>query len=82
MNVENSRGLSMTSDSSRMLMIPSPSGVVRSRSVDVELGLAEEDVGALLLEDDDRAQEHADRRARHPAVVGQDRLALVGRRGT
>ncbi len=47
--------------------------------LDLELGLAEEDVGALLLEDDDRAQEHADRRARHPAVVGQDRLALVGR---
>ena len=47
--------------------------------LDLELRLAEEDVGALLLEDDDRAQEHADRRARHPAVVGQDRLALVGR---
>ena len=47
--------------------------------VDVELGLAEEDVGALLLEHDDRAQQHADRRARHPAVLGEDRLALVRR---
>ena len=46
---------------------------------DVELGLAEEDVGALLLEDDDRAQQDADRGARHPAVVGEDRLALVRR---
>ena len=43
-------------------MIPSPSGVVRSEVLDVELGLAEEDVGALLLEHDDRAQQHADRR--------------------
>ncbi len=32
MNVENSRGWSMTSDSSRMEMMPWPSGVVRSRS--------------------------------------------------
>ena len=32
MNVVNRRGLSMTSDSSRTLMIPWPSGVVRSRS--------------------------------------------------
>ena len=46
---------------------------------DLELRLAEEDVGAFLLEDDDRAQQDAHGRARHPAVVGQDRLALVGR---
>ena len=57
---------------------PAPSAVVRRRSRDVELGLAEEDVGALLLEGHDRADQHAERRARHPAVVGQDRLALVG----
>ena len=50
----------------------------RSEQVgDVELGLAEEDVGAGLLEHDDRAKEDADRGARHPAVVGEDRLAVV-----
>ena len=43
----------------------------------VELELAEEGVGALLLEDHDRAEQHTDRRARHPAVLGEDRLALV-----
>ena len=60
-------------------MTPAPSGAVRRRSADVELELAEEDVGALLLEDDDRAEQHADRRFRHPAVLGEDRLALVRR---
>ena len=79
MNVLNRRGWSMTSDSSRTLMMPWPSGVGPQQVVDVELRLAEEDVGALLLEHDDRAQEHADRGARHAAVVGEDGLALVGR---
>ena len=60
-------------------MIPSPSGRRPEQVGDLELRLAEERVGALLLEDDDRAQEDADRRRRHPAVVGQDRLALVRR---
>ena len=46
---------------------------------DVELRLAEEDVGAGLLEDDDRTKQHADARCGHPAVIGQDRLALVRR---
>jgi hypothetical protein len=45
----------------------------------VELRLAEERVGALLFEDHDRAKQDADRRRRHPAVVGEDRLAVVGR---
>ena len=63
-------------------MIPSAVGRRPEEVGDVELGLAEERVGALLLEDDDRAQEDADRGGRHPAVVGEDRLALVRRRGT
>ena len=67
---------------SRQLQDADDPGAVGRRPeqvLDLELRLAEEDVRALLLEDDDRAQEHADRRARHPAVVGEDRLALVGR---
>ena len=59
-------------------MTPSPSGRRSQEVLDLELGLAEEDVGAFLLEHDDGSQQHADRRGRHPAVVGQDRLALVG----
>ena len=47
--------------------------------MDVELRLAEEDVGAFLLEDDDAAQQHADRRGRHAAVLVEDRLAVVRR---
>ena len=57
-------------------------GAVGRRSEEVqyvELRLAEEDVGALLLENDDRAQQDSDRCGRHPAVVGEDRLALLGR---
>jgi hypothetical protein len=46
---------------------------------DLELRLAEERVGSLLLEDDERSEEDPDRRRRHPAVVGEDRLALVRR---
>ena len=58
-------------------MTPVPSGRRPEQVVDVELGLAEEDVGALLLEGHDRAQEHPERGARHPAVLVEDRLALV-----
>ena len=57
--------------------MPSPSGRRPEQVLDLEFGLAEERVGAFLFEHDDRAQKDADRRARHPAVVGQDRLALV-----
>ena len=63
-------------------MMPSPSGVVRSRSATSNSGSPKKTSAPSCSSDDDRAQEHADRRARHPAVVGQDRLALVGRRGT
>ena len=45
---------------------------------DRELRLAEELVPAALLEPDQRAQQHADRRARQPADALQLRLALVG----
>ena len=72
----------MTSASSRTLTTPWPSGVVAEQVLDIELGLAEEGVGAFLLEHDDRAQEHADRGGRHAAVLLEDRLALVGWRGT
>ena len=77
--VEKSLGLSCTAASSRQLMTPSPSGVVRSRSVDRELGLAEEGVGALLLELDDRAQQHAGGRRRQAADGLELGLALVAR---
>ena len=63
-------------------MIPWPSAVVRKQVLDVELRLAEEDVRAFLLEHDDGAHQDADRRRRHPAVLLEDRLALVARRGT
>ena len=69
----------MTSDSSRTLMIPSPSGVVRSRSSTSNSGSPKKTSAPSCSRTIDRAQEHADRRARHPAVVGEDRLALVGR---
>ena len=59
-------------------MTPCAVGVDPHQVVDVELGLAEEDVGALLLERHDRAQEHArPTPARHAAVLLEDRLALV-----
>ena len=47
----------------------------------VELGLAEEDVGALLLEHHDRAQQDADRGRGHSAVLLEERLARLGVEG-
>ena len=58
-------------------MTPCAVGRRAQQVLDVELGLAEEDVGAFLLEHDDRAQQHAHRRRRHPAVLLEERLALV-----
>ena len=59
--------------------MPSPSGVVRRRSSTSNSGSPKKTSAPSCSRTIDRAQEHADRRARHPAVVGQDRLALVGR---
>ena len=59
--------------------MPRPS-VGRAHQVrDVELRLAEERVGAGRLQLDDRAQQHADRGLREPAVLLERRLALVRR---
>ena len=44
---------------------------------DVELGLAEERVRALLLELDDLAQDHSDGGAREPTVLGHRLLASI-----
>ena len=82
MNVENSAGLV---HDVRELEQRHDALAVRRRPQqvhDVELGLAEEDVGALLLEHDDRAQQYSDRCRGHAAVVGQRALAVVGATGT
>ena len=76
MKVENSAGLSCTSGSSSTLTSPRPSRSTCSRSCEIELGLAEERERALLLQLDHLAQQHADGRLRHAAVVLQ-----VGRAG-
>ena len=77
-NVEYSRGRSMTSATSSRVTIPLPVRGRPEQVVHVELGLAEEDVGALLLDGHDRAQDHAQRRRADPAQVLEDRLAVVG----
>jgi hypothetical protein len=56
---------------------PLPAGRRPHQVVDVELRLPEEDVRALLLERDDRAEDDPETRRRDAAVVGQDRLAVV-----
>ena len=58
-------------------MIPCPAGVGPHEVLDLELGLAEEDVGALLLEADDGAKDDAQGRRADPAVVLEDDLPLV-----
>ena len=57
--------------------MPLPSAVVRHEVVDVELRLAEEDVGAVLLDRDDRPQDHAQRRRADAAQVLEHGLAVV-----
>ena len=57
--------------------MPLPSGGRPDEVVGVELGLAEEDAGALLLERDDRPEDHAEARRRDAAEVLEHRLAVV-----
>ena len=57
--------------------MPRPSGATRRKSRHVELGLAEEHVGALVGEGDQLAQDDAGRRRRQPAEVLELGLALV-----
>ena len=76
--VENSAGRSCTAGSSRQVTMPLPSAAVRSRSLGVELGLAEELVGALVGEGDQLAQDDPGRRARQAAELLEVGLALVG----
>ena len=59
-------------------MIPLPSAAVRSRSLGVELGLAEEVARTLVLEGDEVAQDDARRRAGQSAERLEVGLALVG----
>ncbi len=67
--------------SSRMLMIPVPSGVVRSRSATSNSGSPKKTSAPSCSRTTIERRSTPDGRARHAAVVGQDRLALVGRRG-
>jgi hypothetical protein len=60
-----------------MLTTPRPSGAHLEQVVDVELRLAEERVGALLLELDDLAHHHPDGRRARAAVLGHRGLASV-----
>ncbi len=57
--------------------MPRPSGAERRNSRDVELGLAEEHVGAAVGERDQFAQDDAGGRGRQPAQVLELDLALV-----
>ena len=78
MNVLNSRGRSITSDSSRMLMTPSPSGVVRSRSSISNSGSPKKTSAPSCSSTTiDRSRStHGCRR--HSPVIRKDGLALVG----
>ena len=59
-------------------MAPRPSRVVRIRSAILERRLAEEVGAALLLENEQRALDRADRRLRDIAVAGADLVGAVG----
>ena len=54
-----------------------PVGARAQEVLHLEGRLAEEGLGALLLQGDQRAQDDPEGRGRHPAVVLEDRLALV-----
>ncbi len=64
--MENSRGLSCTALSSRQLIVALAVGRHLQEVGGVELGLAEERLGTLLVELDDLAEQHAGRGRRQP----------------
>ncbi len=55
----------------------SASGPRLEQILDVEFGLAEEGLGALLLEFDNLAEDHANGGRRQPAVLGHGLLAFI-----
>ena len=81
-NVENSAGRSCTAGQLEAADDAAAVGGGAQQVAGVELGLAEEHVGALVVERDELAQDHAGRRLRQPAEPVELGLALVAGRGT